>query len=186
MGRLLWMWNYRAKSSFILSFIYLFVSLFAHAIVRAYRMPVSKKKTSDAGPVEEWAGARQNGVTCFFLLQRSCSHCVDTHAHADLELCWSYVFLDGVTYFMWVFFSIVKTQRPSSDCADAHTCICWSRTLLVRCFLGITFYLFFLFLQRSWPAHFTYVYLLQRPRSNCMDAHYTELSNIFDTTFHLR
>ena len=29
---------------------------------------------------------------------------MDAHAHADLELCWSYVFLDAVTYFMLVFF----------------------------------------------------------------------------------
>ena len=34
-------------------FIYFFVSLFAYAIVRAYRVRVFKKKTSHAGPVEE-------------------------------------------------------------------------------------------------------------------------------------
>ena len=75
-----------------LFFIYLFVSLFAHAIVRVYRVHVfKKKKTSHAGPVED--------KTDFFYC-KSCSDCPDAHAHADLELWWSYVFLDAVPYFM--------------------------------------------------------------------------------------
>ena len=81
-------------------------------------------------------------------------------------------------------FSTVKSQRPWSDCTDVHECICWSRTLLVRCFLGITLY-FILFIFSLTRPYFTDVYLLQTPRSNCMAAHYTKLSTIFDTPFHL-
>ena len=65
------------------------------------------KKKSDAGPVEERAGARQNGLT-FFLLQRSRSDCVDTQAQTDLELCWSYVCL---AYISRKSFATVKTLR---------------------------------------------------------------------------
>ena len=50
---------------------------------------------SHAGPVEEWAGARQNGLRFFFLLQSSWSDCADAHVHTNLKLCWSYVFLDA-------------------------------------------------------------------------------------------
>ena len=146
MGWLLWVWNYRAKSlfihSFFLSFIYFFVSLFAHAIVRAYLVRVFKEKTSHAGPVEEWVDARQNGLTYFFLLQRSCSNCVDAYdAHAGLELCWSYVFLDALTDFMWVFFYCKDSKTLIRLRRGAHACICWSRTLLVSCFLGITYFI---------------------------------------------
>ena len=74
--------------------MYLFLSLFAYAIVRAYRVHVfflEKKKVTCRS---------QNGLTCFFvvvvvfffffffllllLLQRFCSNC--PNAHADLEL----------------------------------------------------------------------------------------------------
>ena len=66
-------------------------------------------------------------------------------------------------------FPTVKTQRPWSDCTDPHACTCWSRTLLDRCFLGMTLgFILFSFLQkvRTW-----YIYLVHRPRSNCADAH---------------
>ena len=69
-------------------------------------------------------------------LQNSCSNCPDANAHADLELWWSYGFLDAVPHFMLVFYS--KDPKILIDCTDAHACTYLSRTFLVRCFLGIT------------------------------------------------
>ena len=83
--------NLYGKYLLIFSFIYLFVSLSAHAIVHAYKVLVFKKYIGTC---------RSSGPRVFLLLQRSCSKCMDTHAHADLELCWSHVFLDAITYFM--------------------------------------------------------------------------------------
>ena len=107
-------------------FIYLFVSLYAHASVRAYRVHVfkkqkKKKKKKKKKKIQRnkrhmqvwWKNeeCQTKWPYVIFLLQRSCSNCADTHAHAGLKLCWSYVFLDVVSYFMLVFFT-VKTQRP--------------------------------------------------------------------------
>ena len=143
-GRLLWMWYHRTKRLFIL------VSLFAHAIVRAYRVLVFMKKN-----ITSRSKGRQNGLTCLLLLllllQTSCSNCpiAHAHAHADLELWWSCVFLDAVPYFISGI-NTIKTRRPWSDCADVHSCTCESRTLLISCFLGalniLFIYLFYLFI----------------------------------------
>ena len=58
-------------------------------------------------------------------------NCVD--AHVELELCWSYVFLHAVTYFMWVFFY----------CKDPKTLIrqrrCTCRHMLIYNFTGQMF-----------------------------------------------
>ena len=90
--------------------------------------------------------------------------------------CWAGTF--GGHVFSWTpslisykSFFTVKTQRPGSDCADA---------------LYVSFKFFFIFAKVLTGPYFTYVYLLHRPRSNCVDAHYTELSDTFDTPFHLR
>ena len=61
-GRLLWMWNNRAMCLFILSFIYLFVPLFAQVIVRAYKVHVFKNKKRHMQV--QW---KTNGLTFFFL-----------------------------------------------------------------------------------------------------------------------
>ena len=115
MGRLLWMYYNRAKCLF-----HLFVTLFARAI-RSACVKEIKKKTSQAGPVEDKTALRVVVLFLFLLfiylfylfiylfiicllLQRSCSNCPDAHAHDDLELWWSYVFLDAVPYFICLFF----------------------------------------------------------------------------------
>ena len=97
-------------------------------------MHVSKKRKSPSGPVEDKTALRARARVCVcvcvcvcafcLLLQRACSKCPDAHVYADLELWWSYVFLNVVLYFIKSFFSIVKTQRPGSDCAVAHACTC--------------------------------------------------------------
>ena len=47
----------------------------------------------------------------------------------------------------------------------------------------ILFIYFFFIAKVLIGPYFTYVFVLQRPRSNCTDAHYTEPSNTFDTSF---
>ena len=71
-------------------FVCLFVSMFAHAIVLAYRVRLFKKTTSHAGLVEQWAGTRQSCLTCFFFFfffffffRWSCSMFADAYADAD-------------------------------------------------------------------------------------------------------
>ena len=69
MGRLLWMCYNRAKCLLVLSFIYLFVSLFAHAIVRAFRVHMFKKKKrkeKKRKKVTCRSIGRQNGRACFY------------------------------------------------------------------------------------------------------------------------
>ena len=88
MGRLHWMWYNRVKCLFILSVIYLFVSLFAHAQYMHLR------KTSYAGPVEDKTAWYYVFFSFLFIIAKILLK------HADLELRWPYVSLDAVPYFM--------------------------------------------------------------------------------------
>ena len=171
LGRLIWMWNYRAKCLFIQYLIYLFVSMFADAIVLAYRVRVikkkkkrkkknktKKKKTTTKKQTKnkkkktqkkhvtlqvQWKSERVPDKTalrvCFPFAKILLKLC-RMHMHM---LIWNFVdhmFPWTPSHISCKSFSTVKTQRPWSDCADAHACICWSRTSPVRCFLGITLY----------------------------------------------
>ena len=81
------------------------------------------------------------------------------HAHADLELC------------------------CLSDVSLASLCFIY---LSIYLFILFSIYIFFFIAKVLTGLYFTYVYLLQRPRTNYVDAHYAELSKTFDTPFHLR
>ena len=54
-------------------------------------------------------------------------------------------------------------------------------------FLGhhFIFHFEFLFCKNLTGPYFTYIYLLQKPRSKCVDAYYNEQSNIFDISIPL-
>ena len=74
--------------------------LFVHNRVRVF----TKKRLMQV----KWKSERMPHKTAlrvclffmFFSVAKILLNCVDVHAHADLELCWSYVFLHVVTYFV--------------------------------------------------------------------------------------
>ena len=131
MGRLLWMGNNRVKCLFIISFFHLFVCFFVRSCDRSCISSacVQEKKTKKKKK-KTHVTCKSSGKTkrpfifylfiylfiyiCFnyyyfFLYCKDPAQTVQmhidyAHVHADPELCWSYVFLDTVPYFICLFF----------------------------------------------------------------------------------
>ena len=108
--------------------------------------------------MEDKAALRFFFVFVFLLIIakiKSYSNCPD--AHADLELWWSYVFLDAVPYFMEVFLQLYR-PKDLDQTAQMHMLIynfiC--QMFLGHNFMSLSFFVFvfffqvlFLFLQKS-------------------------------------
>ena len=117
MGRLFWVWNYRAKSLFILSFIYLFLSVFAHAIVRAYKKKQTKKKKKKKKKKPQNNNNNNNKK--------------NTKKQQENVTCSSSGRVSGCqTKQPYVVYFIAMILLKLCGCT------CWSGTLLVICFLA--------------------------------------------------
>ena len=165
MGRLLLMWYNRAKCLLILSFIYLFVSLFAHTSIRVYRVHVFKKKNN----VTCRSSGRQNGLTCiffffffffFFCYGKDTAQTFRVHMHM---LVWN---LGGhMCSWMPSHVSPLLLLRPRDldqtaqmyMHAHADLELCWSDVSRASHYVSLKFFGFFL--QKSWLAHISLTFI---------------------------
>ena len=173
---------------FIHPFFHLFVCFFdrsCNSIVHVYLMRMFKTHVTCRSSGRVSGCQTKRPYVFFFLLQRSCSNCVDAHAHADVELCLSYALVDTVTYFMWVFFYCIDPMWKGERVPDKTairvffpvakillklcrcTCTCWCGTVGLSGTVGHMF---------SWtPSHISCESFstvnTQRHWSDCADAH---------------
>ena len=127
-------------------------------------------------------GARQNGLTrCFSIAKILLKLCGCTCWYGTLLV----ICLLGRHPIFHVSLFYCKDPDQTAQMhmhAYAYLELCWPDVSLESLYISFKS---FWFCKSPHPPIF-HIFLLQRPRSNCMNAHYTELSNIFDNPFHLR
>ena len=163
-----------------LFFIYLFLCLLMTSFVHTECMFLRKKLKSHAGPVKDKMAL--HAFSFYYYYYYYCKDRAQTVRMHMYILIWNFV----GHMFSWMPLlisckSFLLLLRPK-DLDQTAKMNMHSYADLELCWSDVSWASPYVLPDR----YFTCVYLSQGPRSNCVDAQYTELSNLFDTPCHLR